>query len=252
MKKVLYVSLVLVPVLLAFFLLKPVFFTEKESQPNTLSEQEMQEGWKLLFDGKTTQNWHTYGGKEVGPAWRVIGDELLLFVPERAGNKAPGGGDLVTDEEFEGDFEFKIDWKVSRLSNSGIFFFVTEDTAYKEIYHTGMELQVFDDTILEGVEEENSHRAGDLFSLASVTGNPVLPVGQWNQVHVIHRNRKFQVFMNGEQIHDLDLNSAEWKKAVAGSKLSTAPISQGKFTGRIGLQDWGSSVSYRNIKIREL
>ena len=252
MKKVLYASLFLLPVVVVVGLLKPVFFSEKEAQPNTLSEQEIEEGWRLLFDGKTTEHWHTYGGKEVGPAWKAIGGELLLFVPERAGNKAPGGGDLVTNEEIEGDFELKIDWKVGHLSNSGIFFFVTEDPSYKEIYHSGMELQVFDDSILEGVEEGNSHRAGDIFGLASVTGNPVLPRGQWNQLHVIHQDGKFRVFMNGTQIHDLDFHSPEWKKAVAGSGLKSARISKGQFKGRIGLQDWGSSVSYRNIKIKTL
>lgn len=252
MKKTLFTAAVLLPIIIVLVLLKPIIFPDKPSAPNTLSEQEKKEGWKLLFDGKSAENWHTYGGKGIGPSWQVVGDALHLYVPEKAGNKTPGGGDIVTDEEIQGDFEFKIDWKVGKLSNSGIFFFVTEDTAYKEIYHTGIELQVFDDKILEGVEEENNHRAGDLFGLASAGGNPVLPAGQWNQVHVIHQEGKFKVFMNGTQIHDLDLKSPEWKKAVAASGLHSAPISKGLFKGRIGLQDWGSSVSYRNIKIRNL
>lgn len=252
MKKILLTGAFLLPVITVLFLLYPVLFPDREPAPNTLTEQETQEGWRLLFDGKSTANWHTYGGSGTGPAWTVIGGALHLFVPERAGNKSKGGGDLVTDEEIKGDFEFKADWKVGHLSNSGIFFFVTEDPVYKEIYHSGMELQVFDDSILEGVEEKNSHRAGDLFGLANAAGNYVLPRGQWNKVHVIHKNGRFKVFMNGNQIHDLDLRSEEWKKAVAGSGLKTAPISTGRFTGRIGLQDWGSSVSYRNIKLRTL
>ncbi|WP_040397221.1 3-keto-disaccharide hydrolase [Cesiribacter andamanensis] len=220
---------------------------------NTLSEQEQQEGWELLFDGQSLQGWHNYGKEGVGPAWRADSGALHLYVAQRAGNKVPGGGDLVTDRVLEGDFELKIDWRVGPLSNSGIFFFVEEDTAqYPEIYHSGMELQIFDDAIYKGVEEENAHRAGDLFGLESAGGNTVRPVGEWNQVHVLHKGGFFRVYMNGVMIHNLDLNSPDWQAAIAGSGLKQAPISRGHYRGRLGLQDWGSEVWYRNIKLREL
>lgn len=252
MKKLLYVLIGLIIVTVVVVFLKTSSFSSAATGPNTLSEQEEQEGWQLLFDGETTRNWHNYGKEGVGPAWRIDSGALYLHVPQRAGNKTPGGGDLVTDRVFEGDFELQIDWKVNRLSNSGIFFFVTEDSAYKEIYHSGMELQIFDDDIYKGVEEENNHRAGDIFGLASAGGNYVLPVGQWNRVRVVHQNGFFKVYMNGTMIHNIDLNSSEWQQAVAGSGLKAAPISQGQYKGRIGLQDWGSEVWYRNIKIRQL
>jgi hypothetical protein len=220
---------------------------------NRLSQQEQEEGWELLFDGERTSGWHNYGKEGVGPAWRAEEGTLHLYVAQRAGNKTPGGGDLVTDRVVEGDFELKIDWRVSPLANSGIFFFVTEDTtAYPEIYHSGMELQIFDDAIYAGVEEENAHRAGDLFGLESAGGNTVRPVGEWNQVHVVHQQGFFKVYMNGVMIHNIDLNSPDWQAAVAGSGLKAAPISRGQYSGRLGLQDWGSEVWYRNIKLRTL
>lgn len=218
---------------------------------NTLSPQEKKDGWTLLFNGRDVSGWHTYGGKGVGSAWRVEQSALHLYVPNRIGNKAANGGDLVTDATFSGDFEFKADWKVDRLTNSGIFFFVQETPAYKNVYDTGLELQVLDDAIYEGADE-NRHRAGDFFSVANARVREVNPVGQWNQVHFVLKKGRLTVSLNGFTIHEYDLNSPEWKQRLAGSKLNNAPIGKGQYAGRIGLQDWGSPVWFRNVKLRRL
>lgn len=217
---------------------------------NTLSPQEKQQGWTLLFNGRDVSGWHTYGGKGVGSAWRVEQGALTLNVPNRVGNKAVNGGDLVTDATFSGDFEFKAEWKVGRLTNSGIFFFVQEAPQYKNIYDTGLELQLLDDAIYEGANE-NTHRAGDFFSVANARVRELKPVGEWNQVHVVVKNHQLTVSMNGFSIQEHNLNGPDWKRRITASKLSGAPIGKGQFTGRIGLQDWGSTVSFRNIKIRK-
>ncbi len=219
--------------------------------PNTLSAQEKKEGWTLLFNGRDVLGWHTYGGKGVGSAWQIDDGTLHLAVPNRAGNKTVNGGDLASDAVFSGDFEYKIDWKVGRLTNSGIFFFVKEAPQYKNIYDTGLELQVLDDAIYEGAGE-NTHRAGDFFSVANARVRELNPVGQWNQVHVVLKNHKLTVSLNGFTIQEHDLNSPDWKQRLAASKLNAAPISKGDFSGRIGLQDWGSTVWFRNIKFRKL
>ncbi|MGF7215114.1 hypothetical protein GGR92_001254 [Spirosoma lacussanchae] len=218
---------------------------------NTLTSQEKKEGWTLLFNGQNTNGWHTYGGKGVGSAWRVEQGALHLYVPNRIGNKAANGGDLVTDASFTGDFEFKADWKVERLTNSGIFFFVQESPAHKNVYDTGLELQVLDNAIYEGADE-NKHRAGDFFSVANARVREVNPVGSWNQVHFVMRKNTLTVSLNGFTIHEYTLNSPEWKQRVAASKLKDAPIGKGQYIGRIGLQDWGSPVWFRNVKFRRL
>ena len=218
---------------------------------NTLSPQERKEGWKLLFNGQNTAGWHTYGGKGVGASWQLEQGALKLNVPNRVGNKAPNGGDLVTDAVFSSDFEFKAEWKVERFTNSGIFFFVQEDPQYKNIYDTGLELQVLDDAIYEGANE-NKHRAGDFFSVANARVREIQPVGSWNTVQFILKKNKLTVYLNGFSIQEHDLSSADWQQRLAASKLNNAPISKGRFTGRIGLQDWGSTVWFRNVKIRSL
>ncbi|MRS61254.1 3-keto-disaccharide hydrolase [Larkinella terrae] len=219
--------------------------------PNTLSAQEKKEGWKLLFNGKDVSGWHTYGKTGVGSAWIIENGALKLNVPERAGNKAKDGGDLATDQIFKGDFEFKADFKVERFTNSGIFFFVTEAPEYQQIYHTGLELQVLDNAIYEGAPE-NKHRVGDFFSVANARIREPKAVGEWNQIHFKLKNKVLSVYMNGYLIQEHNVDSADWKKRIAESNLKNAPISKGKLEGRIGLQDWGSSVWFRNIKIRQL
>jgi hypothetical protein len=218
---------------------------------NTLTAQETKEGWKLLFDGKTLKGWHTYGNKGVGAAWRIDGEALQLYVPNRAGNKTKDGGDIVTDEVFTGDFEFKADWKITKLANSGIFLFVTEDTKYENAYTTAVELQVTDNNIY-GEGADNNRRAGDLFGIASSRIRMPNRVGEWNRLHVILKKGLLNVFLNDIQIHEIQLDSKTWKDAVAKSSISKAPVSKGVFAGRIGLQDWGSQVWYKNIKIRPL
>lgn len=223
----------------------------RAQEPNRLTAQEKKVGWKLLFDGHTLAGWHSYGTKGIGAAWQIDGDALKLNLPNQIGSKTPNGGDLVTDVVFSGDFEFKIEWKVERFTNSGIFFFVQEESQYKNSFDTGLELQVLDDAIYERADE-TKHRAGDFFSVASARVRQIQPVGGWNKVHVVLKHNKLTVTLNGFVIHEYDISSAEWKKRIAESKLKNAPISKGRYNGRIGLQDWGSTVWYRNIKLRQL
>jgi hypothetical protein len=80
----------------------------------------------------------------------------------------------------------------------------------------------------------------------------VRPVGEWNQIHVINKKGVVKIYMNGFEIHDVKFNSNEWKESIGKSLLKNAPVGKGKFEGRIGLQDWGSTVYFRNIKIKSL
>ncbi|PWJ59275.1 uncharacterized protein DUF1080 [Dyadobacter jejuensis] len=229
-------------------LLVVLWVTAVQAQiPNKLSNSEVAEGWKLLFNGSSLKGWHVYGGGVPGKDWQVETGALKLSVPVRAGNKAPNGGDLVTDQIIKGDFEFKAEWKVEKYTNSGIFFFVKEEKRYPKVYTTGLELQVLDDQIYDGAKE-NTHRAGDFFSVANARLREINPVGEWNSIHFILKNDKLTVYQNGFMIQEHRLSSPEWKQKMANSKINQAPIAKGDFTGRIGLQDWGSTVWFRNIK----
>ena len=82
---------------------------------------------QTLFDGQTTKGWHKYGSGPVGPAWKIADGTLYLDATEKENGKIKGGGDIVTDEEYE-NFELHLEWKISKGGNSGIMFCVHEDT----------------------------------------------------------------------------------------------------------------------------
>src|SRR5262245_50408773 len=103
--------------------LSTIFFsvTSFAQEQNALTKQEQKDGWKLLFDGKTTKGWHVYRNRTNGAAWQVTPDGELWFDPK----VKDGGGDLLSDGEFE-NFELRLEWKLEQGGNSGLIFNAAE------------------------------------------------------------------------------------------------------------------------------
>lgn len=204
--------------------------------------------WVSLFDGKTTNGWHTYGKNSAGEAWIVSDGALHLD----AGNKDGKGGDLVSDASFGSNFHLKLEWKIAKNGNSGIMFFVQDDPAkYKYVWHTGPEMQVLDnDGHPDG--KIKKHRAGNLYDLIEGKEGAVLPVGQWNLAEIISYNGKLDFFLNGVNVVSTTYGDADWKALIAGSKFKDKPDFGRVFSGHIALQDHGDKVWYRNITIKKL
>ena len=219
--------------------------------PNTLSAQEKKEGWKLLFDGRDLNGWHRYNGKGTPSSWKIEQGVLHLDVPKTAGPTPRDAGDLTTDAVFSGDFEFKAEFKIEKYTNSGFFFFAQESPQYAKIYNTAMEVQVGDDVLYQK-PGDHPHSSGDLFGIADVRMQEPKPLGSWNQMHLTLKKNKLTITVNGYTVQEHDLTSDDWKKRMAGSKLKDAPVGKGKFSGHIGLQDWNTSVWFRDIKLRTL
>lgn len=212
---------------------------------NTLSDKEKEEGWTLLFDGKSTAGWRTFNKKAAGPAWKVEDGSLTLNSEAKEGR-----GDLITDKAYE-NYELSIEWKISKCGNSGIIFNVQEGGKYNATYVTGPEMQVLDNTCHPDAKIIK-HRAADLYDLISVSKENVKPAGEWNVAKIVSDHGKMQFWLNGEQVVTFTMHDASWDQLVAGSKFKTMP-DFGKFTkGHIALQDHNDQVWYRNIKIREL
>ncbi|MFV8343222.1 3-keto-disaccharide hydrolase [Flavobacterium sp. XS2P39] len=207
-----------------------------------------QKEFKPLFDGKTTQGWHTYGKSTVGAAWKIE-DGVLHFDPTAKENDQ--GGDLVTNNEYS-NFHLKIDWKVAPKSNSGIIFYVHEDSKkYKNTYETGLEMQVLDN---EGHPDGKitKHRAGNLYDLIKSDLEPVKAVGEWNTAEIISNKGELTLILNGITVVKTTLWDDNWKTLVAGSKFKAWKDFATFKTGKIALQDHGDNVWYRNIVIKEL
>ena len=208
-------------------------------------------GWVSLFDGKTLAGWHNYGKTTVGEAWKVSDSTIYLDTTKKAGWQTAQGGDIVSAEEYE-NFDLKLEWKIAPGGNSGIIFYVHEDsTKYKYVWQTGPEMQVLDND-LHSDGKIPKHRAGDLYDLISCKTETVKKPGEWNEAEIIAKDGKLDFFLNGTNVVSTTLWDDAWKKLVAGSKFKEWPDFGTYKKGHIALQDHGNTVWYRNIKIKRL
>ncbi len=199
---------------------------------------------QLLFDGKTTQGWHTYLKKTAEPAWEVVGGALHL------NPKAEGQGDLVTDKEYE-NFELTLEWNISEQGNSGIIFGVHEDPAFHNTYETGIEMQVLDNKGAEDNKKDN-HLAGSLYDMKAPLQDVSKPAGQWNSVKLRKQNGHLTFWLNNVKTVETQMGSTEWKTMIENSKFKTWKNFAMYPKGHIALQDHGHEIAFRNIRIKEL
>ncbi|MBK8555870.1 MAG: DUF1080 domain-containing protein [Lewinellaceae bacterium] len=220
---------------------------------NSLSQKEISEGWKLLFDGQSFKGWHKYGAKTVDKDWVVQDGAMFLDAkPDpKGGWQSANGGDLISDEEYE-DFELELEWKMSPCGNSGIFYYVLEDPAkYENCYMTGLEMQVLDNACHPD-SRYPKHKAGDLYDLIACKYITVNPAMTWNHVRILSKDGKVEQWQNHHKVVSFDRNSPEFKTMLAESKFRDWPDFGVTKKGRIGLQDHGFPVWYRNVKVRRL
>ncbi len=236
-----------IPYLLFCFLL--MCCISESNKQNTLSEREQAEGWQLLFDGQSLAGWHIYNQGSIESKW-VVSDGELVCDP----NKQEGlFGDLVTDRDFQ-DFELKLEWKVTKGGNSGLLFNVYEDTAYAASFATGLEMQLLDNAHAEKRHQDDStHWAGCLYAVDCISANSQpRPFGEWNESRIIQQNGQVSFWLNGQLTFEQETQLDSFKEMVKNSGMKAYPDFAKYPSGRIALQNHTDSVSFRNIKIREL
>jgi hypothetical protein len=222
---------------------------QRPPQPpqNQLTQQEVIDGWTLLFDGKTTTGWRGFKkpamptGPDGKPGWQVIDGSLVRAGP---------GGDIITTEKFD-NFELSLEWRTAAGGNSGIFFHVAEGDSLNAVYETGPEYQVLDN----GEHRDGGNTltsAGSNYALHAPAKDLTSPIGLFNQSRIIANGPHVEHWLNGVKIVEYELWSPEWEKLVADSKFASMPRYGREKTGHIALQDHGDRVWYRNIKIRRL
>jgi hypothetical protein len=204
---------------------------------NVLTAAEKAAGWKLLFDGRSTEGWRGFKAPAPDAGWTA---EDGMLSPDPKTSK-----DIMTKEAF-GDFELAFDWKIGPKGNSGVMFRVTEDGA--QTYQSGPEYQVLDNSRGEPPLE----RAGGLFGLYAPTADATRPVGEFNTSRLVLKGGKGEHWLNGVKVTEYDLDSPEFKAMVAATKFKAWPMFAASPTGHIALQNHGDPVYFRNIKIRLL
>jgi hypothetical protein len=227
---------------LTFFALTLTGRAADEPAANTLTAKEKENGWKLLFDGKTTDGWRAYKGKDVPAAWKVI-DGALVVSPKNG-----EGGDIVTKDQYE-NFELSIEWKVTKGANSGIMYRVSESKGAP--YETGPEYQVLDNkNHADGKEPKTS--AASCYAIYAPTKDVTKPIGEWNKARIVVNGNKVEHWLNGEKVVEYEFGSDDWNKRVAESKFKDAKDYGKEKKGHIDLQFHGDEVAFRNIKIKVL
>lgn len=215
-----------------------------------LTNAEKAEGWKLLFDGITKKGWHIYNDISDGSAWKVM-DGCLHLDPKQTNDRlTEGGGDILTDDEFQ-HFHLKLEWQLNKGGNSGVIFYIREEPQYERTWHTGPEIQVLDNEVHKDAYII-THRCCDLYDLVSSFPDTTHPAGEWNAMELICNNGSLQVFMNGTRVLSTVLWDDNFKSLVEKSKFKDMPAFAGFRSGKIALQDHGDPVSYRNIRILRL
>ncbi len=212
---------------------------------NTLTASEKAAGWALLFDGSGLDQWRTYKGGTPSAKWSVSGD-ALHFNPKASGEN----GDIMTKDTYE-NFELALEWKIQNCGNSGIFWNVVVDDAFKAVYESGPEMQILDN-VCHPDTKFPTHRAGDLYDMIECKWSTVKPAGSWNKVMIKSINGEVEFWMNGYKVVEFTMHNAEWDAMVAKSKFAEWPGFGKAKSGHIALQDHGDNVWFRNIKIKKL
>lgn len=219
----------------------------RADEPNTLTDQEKKDGWKLLFDGKTTAGWRGYKMDKMPPGWAVENGAMVRLKGGAGGKGAGGGDDIVTTDSYD-NFEMVIEWKIVAKGNSGVLYHVSEEPV--TAWHFAPEMQVLDNA--PWANRDKRQLAGACYDLYAPTKDTTKPIGQWNQAKLLVNGPHVEHWLNGEKVVEYELWSDDWKARVAKSKFKDKPKYGTIKKGPLCLQDHSDRIEFRNIKLREI
>ena len=218
-------------------------FLYSQTKHNILTKKEKKDGWELLFDGTSPNHWRAVHKVDFpGKGWKIENGEMI----------SGKGGDIVTKRQYS-DFEFVWEWKMDDLGgNSGVKYLVKErnNTAL------GIEYQILDDEnhpwMINGkMKPGDFHTMGAVYELYPVmVEKKVNPVGQWNMGKIKVRGNHVEHWLNDVKLVEYDRGGEDFKDRIAKSKFKDAPGFGLHQEGHIMLQDHGSVVHFRNMKIK--
>lgn len=217
---------------------------------NKLSKVEIAEGWTLLFDGRSLDQWRNFNSEELA-GWNVKDGAI-----QSDGSGSDASGYIVTRKEYE-NFHLSLDWKIAPGGNSGIMYHAVERPEFKVPYVTAPEYQIIDN---EGWEKNNNatleewQKLGADYAmyLPDMEGVTVNPPGEWNNSEIIFDNGRVEHWLNGKKLLEFEAWTDDWFARRNSGKWTDAPEYGLATRGYISLQDHGDPASFRNIKIKEL
>ena len=233
--------------------------TSAMNTANRLTPQEEAAGWRLLWDGKTTEGWRSARAETFPAQGWEIKDGVLTVLASGGPGSAPGG-DIITRERYA-DFEMMADFKITKGANSGIKYFVqpnldpiTGAGAKAAVGSAiGLEFQVLDDARHPDAKagRDGNRTMGSLYDLIpAAVGKTPNPIGEWNTARILASGRHVEHWLNGVKVLEYERGSEAFRRLVAQSKFKNIPGFGEWPGGHILLQDHGNTVSFRNLKIR--
>ncbi len=232
---------------------------ETQHKPNTLTKKEKNEGWILLFDGKSLDGWRGLGREGIPEGHWVIEDGAIKKVPSgevplQEDGQPIEGGDILTVRTFE-DFELYLEWKISPAGNSGIKYNVSEEmsTSHPPRHAAlGFEYQILDDENHPDAKAGTDRTAAALYDLIAPDGKTLKPPGEFNSARILFKGNHGEHWLNGVKVLEYELETPEMESLLAASKYRIYPDFGKKRKGHIVIQDHTDAAWFRNIKIREI
>ena len=206
--------------------------------PNTLTPEEKAEGWRLLFDGKSTEGWRSFRGNAFPTLGWAIEDGCIRHLPKGQ------GGDIITTESYQ-EFELRWQWKVAQGANSGVKYFILEERGQA----IGHEYQMIDDERHSDAKTGPLHQTGAFYDVLPPTQRAMRPAGEWNESRIVVGATTIEHWLNGKRVLKYKLGSPEVVAGIARSKFKNVEGFGKSVPGHILLQDHGDEVWFRDIRI---
>ena len=213
--------------------------------------------WISLFDGSSLDGWRAYNGDQMPPGWKII-DSVLTFKTEQILEQDynyKGNRDIMYGEEEFENFELYLEWKIPKGGNSGIYYHIKE--GYGGFADMAPEYQLLDD---ENYAEIHDYELKDwqltaadyAMHVPDTTQKVLYPPGQWNSSRIIFTSNNVEHWLNDKKVLSFIPWTEQWYEKRNSGKWDNFP-DYGKYKkGYIGLQDHGSNLWFRNIKIKKL
>lgn len=221
-----------------------------------------QSGWVDLFNGTNFAGWQSPRSQAIPTqSWKI--EQGILKVTGHGNAEAQSGGDIITTKQYA-NFELTAEFQITPGANSGIKIFVQPNISPVDKVTgkptgkgsaIGLEFQILDDERHPDAKlgHNGDRRLGSLYDLIPAPTNKVVhPVGEWNQMRILSRGKHVEFWLNGSLTVQFERGSAAFREAVAASKFKNIPDFGEWQEGHILLQEHGSDVAFRNIKLREL
>jgi len=217
-----------------------------------LTSEEQAQGFVLMFDGKTTNGWRSYGKPAFPDSGWMVDNGTLRCIGSGMGEAGGKGGDIIYDKKFK-DFHLKFEWKISEGGNSGVFY-LGQEIPNEPVWKSAPEYQVLDNVkhLDANLGKDGNRKSASLYDLIPAVPQNADSAGQWNTGEIMVYQGTVVHKQNGETVLEYHIGTPDWEKMIKESKFKDFPEFGKYIEGYIALQDHGNDVWYRNIKIRAM